>query len=717
MVVVAFLAASLWYFWRSLRREGSSPKLTVLHSMRLLAALMVAITLLKPERVLTLRRTEKPRVAVLWDASGSMATQDVVNAMNTAETRQSWLKAKLDHNFWKPLESRYAVSVLPFSAPGENDAATAGTDLYTPLESAAEQFSDLRAVLMLTDADWNTAPANKSPATAATHLLGRQVPIYGVTIGAESFLPDLEITTVLAPTYALLNERVSVVATLQNRINREVKTTLSISDAKGQLTHKAVILPPMGQAQEMLVLQPKEEGDMEYKVTVPVETEDLFPTNNEKSFRMAVRKETLKVLVVDSAPRWEYRYLRNALLRDPGVNLNTVLYHPELGMGEGNGYLAEFPQKAEDLQSYDVIFLGDVGLNGQLSKENCEMIRGLVEQQASGVVFLPGSRGNQRTLVDTALAELIPVELDYGKSTGNASKVESRLELTMQGKDHWLTMLATDPAANAAVWKGLPGFNWYAPVLRARSGSSVLAVHEVARGPNGRTPLLVTRPFGNGNVLFMGTDAAWRWRKGVEDTYHYRFWGQVVRWMSHQRHLAQDEGIRLIYAPESPKRGDKMRLTASVFDKLGQPVKGEKVTVRLTAPSGAVETVELSMENQTWGAHAGEFQPKEGGVYSANVATAISGRKLDRKFEVSIPALEKVGRPAKPDVLRELSNITRGITGGTADLERIINAISVLPEPKSEERRFQLWCSGWWVASLLALLTTYWVGRKVAGLA
>jgi len=147
-------------------------------------------------------------------------------------------------------------------------------------------------------------------------------------------------------------------------------------------------------------------------------------------------------------------------------------------------------------------------------------------------------------------------------------------------------MLATDPSANQAVWRGLPGFYWYAPVVRAKPGAEVLAVHEAARNQYGRIPLLVTRSSGNGKVLFMGTDSAWRWRKGVEDTYHYRFWGQVVRWMAHQRHLSQDEGVRFFYTPEAPKRGDKVRLNATVLDKLGIPVSTGKVAVTLTAPSG-----------------------------------------------------------------------------------------------------------------------------------
>ena len=77
----------------------------------------------------------------------------------------------------------------------------------------------------------------------------------------------------------------------------------------------------------------------------------------------------------------------------------------------------------------------------------------------------------------------------------------------------------------------------------------------------GRMPLLVTRSAGNGKVLFLGTDSAWRWRRGVEDKFHYRFWGQVVRWMAHQRHLSEKDGIRLSYSPETPA-GRRHRLSA-----------------------------------------------------------------------------------------------------------------------------------------------------------
>ena len=722
-VASAFVLASAWFFVRSVRREGHGGWLTALHALRFVVAVLIAFTLLRPERVVVKKRTEQPRVVVLYDASGSMETKDVLTGEKQTVSRAEWVKQQLEAKFSAPLEKQYQVTLVPFAQPPGDDAKAdveteIGTDIAEPLARVIDQYRDLRAVLLLSDGDHNLGKEpNKSPITPATRFAQREVPVFAIGVGSETYLPDVELQSVLAPTYGLVNERISVMFTVQNHLPREVKTTVTVEgpgDAKGS---KAVTLPPMGQVQDMLVFTPQAEGEGDFKVRVPVEREEVFPANNERSFRLAVRKETLKVLVVDSQPRWEFRYLRNALMRDPGVAMNTVLYHPAIGPGEGAGYLREFPAKREDLQGYDVIFIGDVGVGGgMLTPENATMIKGLVEQQASGVVFLPGSLGRQKSLADSALGDLVPVETDYAKGTGFASGAEARLDLTFRGRDHWLTMLATDPAANQAVWRGLPGFYWYAPVVKAKPGAEVLGVHEAARNASGRIPLLVTRSAGNGKVLYMGTDSAWRWRKGVEDTYHYRFWGQVVRWMAHQRHLSQDEGVRFFYTPETPRRGDKVRLNATVLDKLGIPISEGKVAVTLTAPSGTSETIELAAENAEWGVHTGMFVPREGGKYDVEVKCESAGRHLKTQLTTTVPTLEKTGLPAKLDVLREIAALTAGKYGGPGDLAQMVSGLSLLPERKPEEQRFRLWCDPRWCAALLGLLTLYWVGRKIGGL-
>jgi hypothetical protein len=717
-IALLFAAASIWFFLRSLKREGHGGWLTGLHLLRLAIALLIAFTLLRPERVVSTPRTEQPRIAVLWDGSGSMATKDVLSGEKQTGSRAEWVKKQVDAKFWSPLQKRYLVSVEQFARPPLNPKADketqVGSDLNAALEKALKQHADLRAVLLLSDGDWNLG---KSPITAATALAQHEVPVFSVGVGSETYLPDIELQSVMAPTYGLVNERISVMFTLQNHLPREVKTKVTVEGPGNVTGSKTVTLPAMGQLQDSLVFTPVAEGEGDFKVRVPVEKEEVFPENNERGFRIAVRKEVLKVLLVDSQPRWEFRYLRNALMRDSGVLVNTILYHPQIGAGEGAGYLKEFPAKREDLQGYDVVFIGDVGIGGgMLNPENATMLKGLVEQQASGVVFLPGELGRQKTLADSALGDLIPVETDYSKGSGFASQAEARVELTFRGRDHWLTMLATDPAANQAVWRALPGFYWYAPALKAKPGSDVLAVHEAARNANGRIPILVTRNAGNGKVLFMGTDSAWRWRKGVEDTYHYRFWGQVVRWMAHQRHLAQDEGVRFFYTPESPKRGEKVRLNATILDKLGIPITEGKVVVTLTAPSGASETINLASENAEWGVHTAEFTAREGGKYEVELKCEAASRQLKTELNITVPTLEKVGLPAKLDLLREISALTGGKSVAPDALAQLISNVNLLPERKPDEQRFRLWCAPWWCAALLGLFTVYWTGRKILGL-
>ena len=105
------------------------------------------------------------------------------------------------------------------------------------------------------------------------------------------------------------------------------------------------------------------------------------------------------MLVIETFPRWEYRYLRNALERDPGVQVNCLLLHPDLGtVGAGRGYLKAFP-KDEQMTKYDVVFLGDVGTDrGQLTSEQCVALQKLVRDQAAGLVFMPGLRGYEGSL-------------------------------------------------------------------------------------------------------------------------------------------------------------------------------------------------------------------------------------------------------------------------------------------------------------------------------
>ena len=198
------------------------------------------------------------------------------------------------------------------------------------------------------------------------------------------------------------------------------------------------------------------------------------------------------------------------------------------------------------------------------------------------------------------------------------------MNLTERGRSSLLTKLADSQNENIEVWEDLPGFQWYAPVVRSKAGSEVLAVHHDMSNQYGRLPLLVTRTFGAGKVLFMGTDGAWRWRKGVEDKYHYRFWGQVVRWMAYQRNMAKGETMRLFYTPDQPRIRQTMNFNAHVMESGGEPLQQGEVIARILAPSGASDTVRMLAEGDRWGVFQGRYTPREPGTHQVTLVCSAN---------------------------------------------------------------------------------------------
>jgi hypothetical protein len=202
----------------------------------------------------------------------------------------------------------------------------------------------------------------------------------------------------------------------------------------------------------------------------------------------------------------------------------------------------------------------------------------------------------------------------------------------------------------------------------------------------------------------------------VEDKFHYRFWGQVVRWMAHARHLSEKEGIRLGYSPETPQAGDTVYLQATVLDEAGFPIDKGPVTGKITSPAGRVERLEFAPVEGGWGVFKSSFAALESGPYKIEVASEAHGRHLDTALLVAPPLLEKLGQPANARILREISAVSQGASFTPAQFDDVVKQISLLPEPGPIEKRVRLWSDPRWGGAILLLLTLYWIGRKWVGL-
>jgi hypothetical protein len=712
LLVVLGTAALCFVAWR---RSGYRRDYGLLELLRLVLVILVALLFNQPEWVEEYHPKEKPSIAVLWDGSPSMDTRDVIGAEaapTSLATRREAVSPLVDSTFWNSLAERLTVEIQPFSPAG----TAHGTDLFQPLADAPQQFKNLRGVVLASDGDWT---AGSPPVQAASALRLKGIPVFVVPVGSSSRLPDVELLSLDSPTFGIAGKSVRIPFTIESTLPREHVVTVVLKTSDNDEVTKEVRIAPMGRTSDWMIWKPKAVGDYTLTLNVPKHGDELLADNNQLTTPIAIREEKLRVLLVESIPRWEYRYLRNALSRDPGVELSCLLFHPGLSKGGGGNkdYIKQFPQGLDELSKYDVVFLGDVGLeDGQLTPEDCRLLKGLVEHQASGLVFMPGWQGREMSLMDSELGDLCPVVLDVAQPSGWGSRTPNTLELTETGRRSLLTKLADTQEDNADVWEELPGFQWYAAVKRAKAGAEVLCVHKDVSNEFGRLPLLATRTFGAGKVLFMGTDGAWRWRKGVEDKFHYRFWGQVVRWMAYQRNMAKGETMRMYYSPEQPQVRQTVALSANVMQRSGEPLAGGDVVARIVAPSGKTETVRFTSLGDEWGAFSARYAAEEPGRHDVTLSCQQTGATLDASFFVQGGTEERIGRAARPEVLEEIARVTRGKVIRIDRLDQVIDSLAALPDPPPAVRRVQLWCHPAVMGTVVTLLGVFWIGRKAIGL-
>lgn len=701
LALVAGLLVCMGLAWRR------DPRTRGLEALRAACVVAALLTLCQPTWVKPVQPDARPEVMVLADHSGSMETKDLPGH-DSPRPRSAGLIEAEAHSVWRDLGGEFDVRWQPFASEGR------GTDIAAAMESALRSARRPKALVLFSDGDWNLG---SNPSQAASQWRARGLPIFTVPLGQASRLPDLALIDPRAPSIAVLGEPTRLSFRGRNSLTVPFQGKAILREGEQILGETELSIQPSATADGVILWTPKNPGQVSLRLELPVPPGDSRPENNQASLGIEVREQKLRVLLVERLPRWEFRFLRNALTRDPSVELHSLLLHPELGASRGEGYLERFPSSVAELAHYDVVFLGDIGIGqNELTELDATNLRGLVEKQSGGLIFLPGRAGRQLSFLGSPLEELLPVVLDSTRPKGQGQESTFALELTSLGRSSVLTMLADSPQESAKVWRSFSSFSWNAPVIRAAAGATVLAVHESTTGPSGRLPLIVAKAFGRGKTLFLGTDGIWRWRRGVEDRYHYRFWAQVARWMAYQRKMSEGQRVRLFHSPDPPRAGASVFFTAHLSGTDNAPLQGASAKLLVTRPDGGKQTIPLQEEPGSWGVYTGTWLPDAGGEFSVGIEAPGLEDRHTTKLSVVPATIEALGEAARPEVMDEIAQVGGG---QLISLERLADLSALIHALPTEERaviRTEIWRHPLWVALVTILLAAFWILRKRAGL-
>ena len=262
---------------------------------------------------------------------------------------------------------------------------------------------------------------------------------------------------------------------------------------------------------------------------------------------------------------------------------------------------------------------------------------------------------------NNAFGEMCPVLYEQSNKSyaEPPEKGGFRIERTAEGLGHLIMEQSRSLEQSREIWESMPLLQWRHPIQGVKEGADVLAYAKAAQFDGAgnemksaadsfatfdpaalqkqkdlekKNALVVVSQFGTGKVAMLLTDHTWRFRYGVGNTDHHKFWGQLLRWGTGDNLRAGTELVRLGTEKLTYEAGEEIKLLAKLQEQDYRPVAGSEVIATVFKGSEKVLRRKL------------EFRSGSHGMYEAMVNSLtepgdyrleLSGPDVDRLFRAS----------------------------------------------------------------------------------
>lgn len=738
-----------------------------LTGLRLLALVALVWMLLQPVFSRKVDRKLEQEVVVVLDESASM---NLVDPGETFTRYDIAAEAINKSGLFEELQGKVRVRLMRAArkALGQEEEAAEGwdqaTDLANAMTTVLEQVppDNLAGLVMMTDGRHNR-PGRVEDVARRFGIL--DAPIGVVGIGSEESPRDAAILEVRSPDAIYLGDRLRVAAVVKFDGYRGRRAKVLLKKGEEIIQEKIIPIPQDHHREEVRFNDvPEVDGINAYSVELENLGEEYFDQNNRWQFETAITDARTNVLIVDSHPRWEFRYLRNLFYgRDKSIHLQYVLLEPDTILGQtvspvpasaarkfGDAQATELPISEEEWRKFDVIIIGDVP-SESIDENTWDIIRGCVTERAAFLVAIAGPRHMPHGIESETARDLLPINYTPGSRTFFGSKEKPfRLVLTAQGRNHPVTAQSDSRLENERLWGEFPDFRWRLPVEGVKEGADVLVVasSEDSEGTavsdlddlssalsrlaqrkdrEAKNAILVSQQVGNGKVAMMLTDRTWRLREGVGDIYHHRFWGQLVRWGAGPNLRSGTSSVRLGTDNLSYTGDDRIQITARLLDIEKNPVRDESLKAEVWRDGEKLTTVQMSYLEGSPGLHGAQAGPFSGsGDYQIKLVGKKAAELLEADGEGGVSTAFRVVGAMSPVELSEttlnrplldtLADLSGGRVVAPEDAQQLAGLFLTGEETREELRETRLWDHWILLALFCALLTSEWGIRRGSGL-
>ena len=591
--------------------------------------------------------------------------------------------------------------------------------------------SEVAGLVILTDGRRNAGPQG---AEIARIIGQRKVPTTLVLgIGDPSETQTMSVTRVEAPEKVFQKDPFELSAHIASQGYEATAVNVRLERVDDNGVVQPIVTQQVtvgGEISEAVALFPgiksDESGAWIYRVEVdPPIGEPAVPERHRKGRRIEVLGEQTRVLLLSSCANFEYRILRNQLIRDQSIEVTCWLQSADEDFpqdGDEDVRIKQLPSEQAELEPYDVVIFLDPNPE-KLNKPWCDMVAKHILENGCGLWWICGERYSLKALADESslspLVELLPVVPDVRKAglifeLGIGFPRELPYQLTPEGADGLgakITRIAESKDESRLLWGRLPGFHVSFPVSRLKPAATALVVNtnrEFNMEDGSPQPVIATQFVGAARVLFSGVDEIYRWRSINENAYD-RLWLKGIRFLYEGRLNAGNSKFKLLLSQERAELGESIRIRAEAKDDSFNPLITDAIEVVIALDDRDIETIELLPVEEAPGQYEVVYRPTEVGFFQV---VNTQHKDATATFQVVPAAIEKEG-PVDLGELASLADVEGGRLLRTP--QELLEAASKIPSRTTTDTYrtpHALWDSWITLALIVGLLSLEWWLRK-----
>ena len=767
VVVAAFVGVFLLTIFLYRRRQGLPMGIhLILAFTRLLALCLLVAVLFEPTATVKQTHTEKRRLPILVDVSQSMSVKDqrkrsedigeaavalgILPLTSTPEDVKS-SAVSLDGKQREAIASAsrldLATSLLSKSAGemlgslgedldlsyhafgetlqqlGDGNESLAALRADSPetsiggaLESLAktERGAPLAGVVVLTDG----LDTSSRRAESAVRDLGiRGVRVFTVPIGIAD-PDDVSIRNVTMQDVAFTGDKVPVRIQLQSKGYEKRTADLTVSLNGRGVARQSVIFEGGLQFEEIFFnVDVAEKGAARIGVEIEAFADEATPANNRVDHSVRVVNEKINVLCIEGSARWEFRYLRAMLKRDPRINATFIATRAEPELAQNSAeYIAEFPEDREEAFAYDLVILGDVE-SSFFSTEAFQRLEELVRERGGSLLMLCGARFAPASYAGTPVERMLPVEFDPDAEWEDVDESVYPV-LTPEGRSSLVMTLETDQDQNDLVWSRVAPLDRIPPLLAPRPGATVLAELSDTLSRADRYPLVAWQRYGTGKCMMMASDRLWLLRFKTGDKYHWRVWSQCVQFLTLSRLMGEHKRIRLETDRATYSVDGRVMLYAHMLDDDYEPLTQAGFEIEVSAldadgAAGDPQRVTLRPDKSNPGLYEGYFSPPREGGYRVESNPTDRPRSNSTEFRVADLRPELANTDAQIEHLRRIAELSGGESLSALELQKLPALLNRTAHTTTVRSDRPLWANSLVALILVGLLGFEWILRRI----